>query len=206
MPVAPGRSRCRRSIRCPAAKDRDLNDTDWHWDAAHNPLPLSPAQAGLVSLVDEQCRIGLRQRVVGGYLFYATDPDVGDDADRRRRCAARRVGGGRASGWRARRRRWSRRWRRSSPSISRCSGSCSRTRARRPACSRRSCGRSGFDPAPLLPKLLSGVSSAATERARRARTLAEAIDPKLRAGGAGELPGRIRRRGAALGRRRADLA
>src|SRR6185436_6821706 len=26
----------------PAAKDRDLNDTDWHWDAAHNPLPLSP--------------------------------------------------------------------------------------------------------------------------------------------------------------------
>ena len=41
--------------------------------------------------------------------------------------------------------------------------------------------RSGFDPAPLLPKLLSGVPSAATERARRARTLAEAIDPKLRA-------------------------
>src|SRR4029079_9628818 len=41
--------------------------------------------------------------------------------------------------------------------------------------------RSGFDPAPLLPRLLSGVSSAATERARRARALAEAVDHKLRA-------------------------
>jgi phosphohistidine swiveling domain-containing protein len=43
----------------------------WKWDAAHNPLPLSPAQAGLVELVDTRCRIGLRQRVLGGYLFYA---------------------------------------------------------------------------------------------------------------------------------------
>jgi phosphohistidine swiveling domain-containing protein len=43
----------------------------WRWDAAHNPLPLSAAQAGLVALVDERCRIGLRQRVVAGYLFTA---------------------------------------------------------------------------------------------------------------------------------------
>jgi phosphohistidine swiveling domain-containing protein len=43
----------------------------WFWDAAHNPLPLSPAQAGLVQLVDERCRIGIRQRVIGGYLFWA---------------------------------------------------------------------------------------------------------------------------------------
>src|SRR6185295_4102761 len=43
----------------------------WRWDAAHNPLPLSPAQAGLVALADERCRIGLRQRVLGGYLFHA---------------------------------------------------------------------------------------------------------------------------------------
>jgi pyruvate,water dikinase len=43
----------------------------WRWDAAHNPLPLSPAQAGLVALVDERCRIGIRQRVLGGYLFWA---------------------------------------------------------------------------------------------------------------------------------------
>jgi phosphohistidine swiveling domain-containing protein len=44
----------------------------WRWDAAHNPLPLSPAQAGLVALADELCRIGIRQRVLGGYLFCAT--------------------------------------------------------------------------------------------------------------------------------------
>jgi phosphohistidine swiveling domain-containing protein len=46
---------------------------DWRWDAAHNPLPLSPAQAGLVELVDEACSIGIRQRVLGGYLFHAKD-------------------------------------------------------------------------------------------------------------------------------------
>jgi phosphohistidine swiveling domain-containing protein len=46
----------------------------WSWDAAHNPLPLSPAQAGLVALVDERCRVAFRQRVVGGYLFFAATP------------------------------------------------------------------------------------------------------------------------------------
>ena len=46
---------------------------EWHWDAAHNPLPLSPAQAGLVELVDGRCSVGIRQRVFGGYLFYARD-------------------------------------------------------------------------------------------------------------------------------------
>jgi pyruvate,water dikinase len=45
----------------------------WRWDSAHNPLPLSPSQAGLVAYVDEHCRIGIRQRVLGGYLFYSTD-------------------------------------------------------------------------------------------------------------------------------------
>ena len=45
----------------------------WRWDAAHNPLPLSPAQAGLVELVDGKCSVGIRQRVLGGYLFYALD-------------------------------------------------------------------------------------------------------------------------------------
>ncbi len=43
----------------------------WRWDAAHNPLPLSPAQAGLVALVSERCRVGYRQRVIGNYLFVA---------------------------------------------------------------------------------------------------------------------------------------
>jgi phosphohistidine swiveling domain-containing protein len=51
-----------------------LADGAWRWDAAHNPLPLSPAQAGLVALVDSRCRTGLRQRVVGGYLFHASAP------------------------------------------------------------------------------------------------------------------------------------
>jgi pyruvate,water dikinase len=45
----------------------------WRWDVAHNPLPLSPAQAGLVELVDATCSVGIRQRVLGGYLFYARD-------------------------------------------------------------------------------------------------------------------------------------
>ena len=44
---------------------------EWSWDVAHNPLPLSPAQAGLVELVDARCSVGIRQRVLGGYLFYA---------------------------------------------------------------------------------------------------------------------------------------
>ncbi|HZL16274.1 MAG TPA: PEP/pyruvate-binding domain-containing protein, partial [Polyangia bacterium] len=46
----------------------------WRWDAAHNPLPLSPAQAGLVALADARCRTAFRQRVTDGYLFYADDP------------------------------------------------------------------------------------------------------------------------------------
>ena len=46
----------------------------WHWDAAHNPLPLSPAQAGLVALVDRVCDTGLRQQTLRGYLFYAQAP------------------------------------------------------------------------------------------------------------------------------------
>ena len=45
----------------------------WRWDEAHNPLPLSLAQAGLVELVDGACRIGVRQRVLHGYLFHARD-------------------------------------------------------------------------------------------------------------------------------------
>ncbi|HEX7506507.1 MAG TPA: PEP/pyruvate-binding domain-containing protein [Polyangia bacterium] len=45
----------------------------WRWDVAHNPLPLSPAQAGLVELVDGKCSVGIRQRVLGGYLFCALD-------------------------------------------------------------------------------------------------------------------------------------
>jgi phosphohistidine swiveling domain-containing protein len=49
----------------------------WKWDQAHNPLPLSPVHAGLIALVDERCRIGIRQRVLGQYLFYASDTRPG---------------------------------------------------------------------------------------------------------------------------------
>jgi len=163
-----------------AAKDRDLNDTDWHWDAAHNPLPLSPAQAGLVSLVDEQCKIGLRQRVVGGYLFYATDP-TSETTPIGAADALRGV-------WEAARQRLAR----PTPTLEQALETF--VAIYQPLFgvvqpnSRAATGvlaaflrRSGFDPAPLLPKLLSGVSSAATERARRARALAESVDPKLRA-------------------------
>jgi len=184
--AAPGKMPRRPVLALPsfdplfAATDRDLNDTDWHWDAAHNPLPLSPAQAGLVSLVDEQCKIGLRQRVVGGYLFYATDPTsettpIGAaDALRGVSEAARQ------------------RLARPTPTLEQSLETF--VAIYQPLFgvvqpnSRAATGvlaaflrRNGFDPTPLLPKLLSGVSSAATERARRARALAEAVDPKLRA-------------------------
>ena len=183
---SPGRMPVRPAIALPsfdpmsAAKDRDLNDTDWHWDAAHNPLPLSPAQAGLVSLVDEQCKIGLRQRVVGGYLFYATDP-TSETTPIGAADALRGV-------WEAARQRLAR----PTPTLEQALDTF--VAIYQPLFgvvqpnSRAATGvlaaflrRSGFDPAPLLPKLLLGVSSAATERARRARALAEAIDPKLRA-------------------------
>jgi phosphohistidine swiveling domain-containing protein len=60
----------------PGFRDLDAADPkpdEWCWDQAHNPLPLSLAQAGLVELVDERCHIGIRQRVLGGYLFYRRD-------------------------------------------------------------------------------------------------------------------------------------
>ena len=65
--------------------DGSATRASWRWDAAHNPLPLSPAQAGLVEFVDERCSIGIRQRVLGGYLFYCLDhrplpPPIADDA------------------------------------------------------------------------------------------------------------------------------
>ncbi|MES1204754.1 MAG: PEP/pyruvate-binding domain-containing protein [Pseudomonadota bacterium] len=66
-----------------AAVDPTQPGGPWTWDAAHNPLPLSPAQAGLVELVDARCRIGIRQKLVGGYLFYRQDNDRDNDRDDR---------------------------------------------------------------------------------------------------------------------------
>jgi phosphohistidine swiveling domain-containing protein len=43
----------------------------WTWDIAHNPDPLSPAQAGLVALVDRAPWSPVAMRVCGGYLYTA---------------------------------------------------------------------------------------------------------------------------------------
>jgi pyruvate,water dikinase len=61
----------RAPTRRPWTHAAAIADAPWAWDAAHNPLPLSPAQAGLVALVDTRCRTPFRQRVAGGYLFSA---------------------------------------------------------------------------------------------------------------------------------------
>ncbi len=41
----------------------------WRWDAAHNPAPLSPAQAGLVARVEAAGVAPWAMRVCGGYLY-----------------------------------------------------------------------------------------------------------------------------------------
>jgi phosphohistidine swiveling domain-containing protein len=63
------------TIRSRVAKSYDFSAREpeviWRWDAAHNPEPLSPAQASLVALVDAAGVAPYRQRVVDGYLYYA---------------------------------------------------------------------------------------------------------------------------------------
>jgi len=55
----------------PGARRRPVSaGDDWRWDASHNPLPLSVAQAGLVELVDQRCQVPFAQRVTNGYLFH----------------------------------------------------------------------------------------------------------------------------------------
>jgi phosphohistidine swiveling domain-containing protein len=66
----------RRAARASDPVGEALLADGWRWDAAHNPLPLSPAQAGLVAVVDARCALGFRQRVAGGYLFYRPDGDA----------------------------------------------------------------------------------------------------------------------------------
>lgn len=41
----------------------------WTWDIAHNPDPLSPAQAGLVERVERAAAAPYAMRVCGGYLY-----------------------------------------------------------------------------------------------------------------------------------------
>jgi len=150
---------------------------DWHWDAAHNPLPLSPAQAGLVDLVDRRCRTGLRQRVVGGYLFYVTDPRS-STAPMEPEVALRAVSELAAE-----------RLAQPTPTLEQALETFlavyrplfgivqPNARAKREVMAA-FLRRSGFDPTLLLPKLLTGVPSAATERGRRARALASASTPE----------------------------
>lgn len=45
----------------------------WRWDVTHNPEPLSAAQTGLVERVDAAGLAPYRSRVVGGYLYTASD-------------------------------------------------------------------------------------------------------------------------------------
>jgi pyruvate,water dikinase len=45
----------------------------WRWDAAHNPAPRAGAPRGRGARAAARCRIGYRQRVLGGYLFYRAD-------------------------------------------------------------------------------------------------------------------------------------
>jgi pyruvate,water dikinase len=152
--------------------DLEVQD-DWRWDAAHNPLPLSPAQAGLVTLVDQRCAIGLRQRIVGGYLFYATDP--GSSTTPLEPAEALRALGASAAA----------RLAQPAPTLDEALETFisvyqplfgvvqPNARAKRGVLAA-FLRRRGFDPTPLLPKLFTGVPSAATTRARRARELAMA--------------------------------
>ena len=51
----------------------------WTWDIAHNPDPLSPAQAGLVERIDRTAWSPVALRVCGGYLY--TAPRAGAEAE-----------------------------------------------------------------------------------------------------------------------------
>jgi phosphohistidine swiveling domain-containing protein len=52
----------------------------WRWDAAHNPSPLSPAQAGLVERVDAAGAAPYRMRVVAGFLYATAGAGAAPDA------------------------------------------------------------------------------------------------------------------------------
>ena len=157
----------------------------WHWDAAHNPLPLSPAQAGLVALVDRVCDTGLRQQTLGGYLFYSHAPRPAGAAKRASTAVSEAL-------------------------KALCALADARLDPRaivsldealesflaiyqplfgvvQPAAraARRALTdflqRQGIDPTPRLPRLLAAVPSAARTRAELARAFARAPDPAAQA-------------------------
>lgn len=53
----------------------------WRWDVAHNPEPLSAAQAGLVERMDAAGVAPYRMRVVGGYLYAASEDRSSESTD-----------------------------------------------------------------------------------------------------------------------------
>ncbi len=160
----------------------------WHWDAAHNPLPLSPAQAGLVALVDRVCDTGLRQQTLRGYLFYSHAPRPAGTTRRTATSVTAALAALRAL---------------ADARLPRAGsdGSVSldealddfvaiyqplfgvvqpAARAARKALSDFLQGQ-GLDPTPLLPRLLAAVPSAARERVELARAFARAAEPVARA-------------------------
>jgi phosphohistidine swiveling domain-containing protein len=171
----------RSTPRTARAGDDDPNGA-WRWDAAHNPLPLSPAQAGLVALVDARCRTAFRQRVTGGYLFYADDPTfpsfaarpAGADAFAELTALAEARLGGPA------------------PSLEQALETfvaiygplfgVVQPAARAAKAALGTFLRShGLDPAPLFQALTATVASAAIERQRRAEAFVSAPDASARA-------------------------
>ena len=54
---------------------RDDPGIVWEWDAAHNPEPLSQAQAGLVEFIVERGISPSPLRVVAGHLYVGSNPD-----------------------------------------------------------------------------------------------------------------------------------
>jgi pyruvate,water dikinase len=150
----------------------------WRWDAAHNPLPLSPAQAGLVALVDSRCDTGLRQKIVDGYLYYAHAP---------RSAPPRQLG----SAMLALQVLTDLRLRDPSPPLEKALDAFVEiygplfgvvqpaARAAREALAG-FLRRHGADPTAQLPSLLAGVPSAARDRTDLARAFARAPDPAAR--------------------------
>ncbi len=161
----------------------DAGSGAWRWDAAHNPLPLSPAQAGLVAIVDERCRTGLRQKVEGGYLFFipepvtygASDPSAPELGEMFRELAAGAA----------------KRLSHPDPTLDTAIdefvaiyeplfGAVQQSARRHRTALSELLRRYRLDPAPLLPPLLADVPSAATRRARRARAIAGAPSEQAR--------------------------
>jgi phosphohistidine swiveling domain-containing protein len=176
----------RQARRAGAAEDPG----GWRWDAAHNPLPLSPAQAGLVALVDQTCRTGFRQRVTDGYLFYspAAAPDAISGAPPAAAPAGREVATTTATeALAALRAVADARLAAPAPTLEEALATFTAiyqplfgvvqpaARAARNALTA-FLRRQGIDPAPHLPALLGAVPSSATERRRHARAFIQASD------------------------------